>query len=164
MKEKIIAMQELADNKISETFDHDIANRKIDLMRAGLSNTTFGNIDEKTQLAEILQMYKTVTSRDAGDTIDLDNLLSKIVGIFKHDKQVDTPTLQLEAAMLATATCPEQTSSDVRGPSGAGGAPRAASYGNGKRRFTEEGTYSTSTESKVLEKLLKAIKSETRHW
>ena len=36
-------------------------------------------------------------------------------------------------------------------------APRAASFVNGKRRFTEENTCSTNTESKVLEKVLKAI-------
>ena len=64
MKEKMelsIAMQEMpvADSKISKTFDHDIANRMIDSMRAGLRNATFGNIAEKTQLAGILQTYKT---------------------------------------------------------------------------------------------------------
>ncbi len=57
VKEKMelsIAMQELADNRISKSVDHDIANRIIDSMRAGLRNTTFGNIAEKAQLAEIL--------------------------------------------------------------------------------------------------------------
>ena len=127
MKEKMelsIAMQEMADSKISKTFDHDIANRMIDSMRSGLRNATFGNIAEKTQLAEILQTYKT--SRDAGDTIDLDNFLSEIVSVFKHYEQEDEPTLQ--AAMLATADYPEQPFRDVRKTSGAGGAPREASF------------------------------------
>jgi hypothetical protein len=44
-------MQEMADSKISKTFDHDIANRMLDSMRAGLRNATFGNIAEKTQQA-----------------------------------------------------------------------------------------------------------------
>ncbi len=90
MKEKMelsIAMQEMADSKISKTFDHDIANRTIDSMLSGLHTDTFGNIAEKTQLAEILQTYRT--SRDAGDTVDLDNFLSEIVSVFKHDKQED---------------------------------------------------------------------------
>ncbi len=89
-----IAMQEMpvADSKISKTFDHDIANRMIDSMLEGLCKATFGNIAEKTQLAEILQTYKT--SRDAGDTIDLDNFLSEIVSVIKHDEQENEPTLQ----------------------------------------------------------------------
>jgi hypothetical protein len=159
MKEKMelsIAMHEMADSKISKTFDHDIANRMIDSMRSVLRNVTFGNIAEKTQvtqLAEILQTYKT--SRDAGDIIDLDNFLSEIVSVFKHDEQEDEPTLQ--AAILANADYPEQPFCDVRGTSGAGGAPRSATFVNGKRRFTEEETCSTNTESKVLEKILKAI-------
>jgi hypothetical protein len=156
MKEKMelsIAMQEMADSKISKTLHHDIANRMIDSMLSGLCNATFGNIAKKTQLAEISQTYKT--SRDAGDTIDLDNFLSEFVSVFKHDEQEDEPTLR--AAMLATADYPEQPFRDVRGTSGAGGAPRAASFGNGKCRFTEEGTWSTHMESKVLEKFLKAI-------
>ena len=83
-------------------------------MRSGLRNATFGNIAEKTQRAEILQTYKT--SRDAGDTIDLDNFRSEIVSVFKHDEQEDEPTIQ--AAMLATADYPEQPFRDVRKPSG----------------------------------------------
>jgi hypothetical protein len=159
MKEKMelsIAMQEMADSIISKTFDHDIANRMIDSLRSGLRNATFGNIAKKTQLAEILQTYKT--SRDAGDTIDLDNFLSKIVSLFKHDEQEDEPTLQ--AAMLATADYREQPFRDVRKGikrSGAGGAPRVASFVNGKRRFIDEETCSTNTESEVLEKILEAI-------
>ncbi len=92
---------------------------------------------------------------DAGDTIDLDNFPSKIVSGFKHEEQEDEPTLQ--AAMLATADYPEQPFCDVRKTSGAGGAPRVAPFENGKRRFTEEETGSTNTESKVLDKTLKAI-------
>ena len=47
MKQKLelsIAMLELADNKISKTHDHDIANRIIDSFRAGLRNAAFQNI------------------------------------------------------------------------------------------------------------------------
>ena len=77
------------------------------------------------------------------------------MSIFKHDEQEDEPTLQ--ATILATADYPEQPFSDVRKTSGAGGAPRAASFVSGKRRFTEEETCSTDTESKVLEKILKAF-------
>ncbi len=112
MKEKMelpIAMQEMADSKISKTFDHDIANRMIDSMLSGLRNATFGNITEKTQLAEILQTYKT--SRDAGDTIDLNNFLSEIVNVFKHDEQEDQSTLQ--PAVLPTADYHEQPFRDV---------------------------------------------------
>ena len=150
MKEKMelsIAVQEMADSKIYKIFHHDIANRMIDPIRTGLSNPTLGKIAENTRLAEILQTYKT--SWDAVDTIDLDNFLSEIVSVFKHDEQEDKPTLQ--AAMLATANYPEQPFRDVRGTSGAGGAPRAESFVNGKLRFTEEETCSTNTESKVLE-------------
>ncbi len=86
---------------VTKAFDHDIANRMIDSMRSGLRNATFGNVVEKTQLAEILQTYKT--SRDAGDTIDLDNFLSEIVSVCKHDEQEDYP---------------EQPFRDVRKPSG----------------------------------------------
>jgi hypothetical protein len=156
MKEKMelsIAMQEMADSKISKTFDHGTTNRMIDSMWSGLRNATFGNIAEKTQLAETLQTYKT--SRDAGDTIDLDNFLSENVSVFKHDEQEDEPTLL--AVLLATADYPEQPFCDIRKRSGAGGAPRAASFVNGKRRFTEEETCSTNTESKKFEKILKAI-------
>jgi hypothetical protein len=148
MKEKMelsIVMQELADNKISKTFDHDIATRIIDSMLARLRNTTFGNIAEKTQLAEILQTYRT--SRDAGDAIDLDNYLSEVVGVFKHDEQENEPTLQ--AAMLSATTCLKQPSRNVRATSGARGAQRITSYGNVKLRFTEKETSSIHTESKV---------------
>ncbi len=128
------------------------------MLLAGLRNyrnTTFENRAEKPQLAELEILQTCKTSPDAGDTIDLYELLSKIVGVFKHDEQEDESTLQ--AAVSAATTCLEQPSCDILGPSGAGGAPTVASYGNGKCRLAEEETYSTSSKSEVLEKLLKAI-------
>ncbi len=134
-----IAVQEMADSKIYKIFHHDIANRMIDPIRTGLSNPTLGKIAENTRLAEILQTYKT--SLDAGDAIDLDNFLSEIVSVFKHAEPEDEPTLQ--APLLATANYPEPPFRDVRGTSDAKGAPRAASFVNGKRRFKEEETCQT---------------------
>ncbi len=77
------------------------------------------------------------------------------MSVFKHEEQEDEPTLQ--AAMLATADYPEQPFRDVWKTPGAWGATRAESFVNDKRRFTEEETCSTNTESKVLEKILIAI-------
>ena len=102
MKDKLelsIAMLELADNKVSNTFDHDIANRIIDSYRAGLRKAEFENIAEKNELATILQTYKM--SRDQGKILDLEILLSDIMGAFT----LHEPTLQ--AAILATTTSVE---------------------------------------------------------
>ena len=85
MKEKMdlsIAMQEMADSKISKTFDHDIANRMIDSMRACLRNATFGNIAEKTQLAEILQTYKT--SGDGNKDVFFSSLSHPFLDFFSN--------------------------------------------------------------------------------
>ena len=49
-----IAMLELADNKISKTHDHDLANRIIDSFRAGLRTAVFQNITEKNELATVI--------------------------------------------------------------------------------------------------------------
>ena len=103
MKEKLelsIAMLELAGNKISKTHDHDIANRFIDSFRAGLRTAVFQNIAEKNKLAAALQTYKAV--RDQGEILDLEILLSEIVGVFVRAEEEAEPILQ--AAMLATTT------------------------------------------------------------
>ena len=151
MKEKLellIAMLELADNKISKTHDHDTANRIIDSYRAGLRNAEFQNIAEKNELASVLQTYKA--ARDQGDILNLENLLTEIVGVFGHEPEEAEPTLQ--AAMLATTTQVEYQ--DQRGPSGAGGASRSAQTYN-KRRFEDDPI--TSQDTNVLDKILKSL-------
>ena len=55
-KEKLelyLALQELADNKLSKTFDHEISNRVIDSssMWAGLCTPIFANITDKIEAA-----------------------------------------------------------------------------------------------------------------
>jgi hypothetical protein len=146
--ELLIAMLELADNKISKTHDHDTANRIIDSYRAGLRNAEFQNIAEKNELAAVLQTYKA--ARDQGDILNLENLLSEIVGVFWHEPEEAEPTLQ--AAMLATTTRVEYQ--DQRGPSGAGGASRIVQVYN-KRRFEDEPI--TSQDTNVLDKILKSL-------
>jgi hypothetical protein len=151
-------MLELADNKISKTHDHDTANRIIDSYRAGLRNAEFQNIAEKNELASVLQTYKA--ARDQGDILNLENLLSEILGVFGHEPEEAEPTLQ--AAMLATTTRVEYQ--DQRGPSGAGGASRGPSGAGGasrsvqvynKRRFEDEPI--TSQDTNVLDKILKSL-------
>ena len=51
----------------------------------------------------VIESYKT--SRDQGETLDLENLLSEIVAVFSNEAEEAEPTLQ--AAMLATTTRPE---------------------------------------------------------
>ena len=58
MKEKLellIAMKELADNKISKTHDHDIANQVIDSYLSSMRTAVFPNIAEKNELAIVIQ-------------------------------------------------------------------------------------------------------------
>jgi hypothetical protein len=101
MKEKLellIAMKELADNKISKTHDHDIANQIIDSFRAAMRTEVFRNISEKNEFAVLIQSYKT--SRDQGEIFYLEHLLSGIVTVFSHEAEEPEPTLQ--TAMLAT--------------------------------------------------------------
>ena len=118
-------MLELADNKISKTHDHDLANRIIDSFRAGLRTAGFQNIAEKNELATVLQAFKA--ARDQGEILDLEILLSEIVGVFCRAEEDAEPTLQ--AAMLATTTRVERVRveyQDQLGPPGAGGASRSA--------------------------------------
>ena len=124
MKQKLelsIAMLELADNKISKTrtHDHDIANRMIDSFRTGLRNVAFQNI-ARNEMAIVLQAFKL--SRDNGEILDLELLLSEIVGVFGRGEEEPEPTLQ--AAMLVTTNRVEYQ--DQRGTPGAGGASRLA--------------------------------------
>ena len=119
MNEKLelsIAVIDLADNKIPKTHDHDIANRIVDSFRSGLRTAVFQNIAEKNELAAVLQMYKA--ARDQGKILDLEILLSEIVGVFGHDAEEAEPTLQ--AAMLTTTTRVEYQ--DQRRPPGTRGA------------------------------------------
>ncbi len=74
-----ITMKELAASKATRTSGHDIACRIIESMRESLRTATFVNIGDKPQLAKVLHSYKN--SLDHGETIDLDNLLSEIVGV-----------------------------------------------------------------------------------
>jgi hypothetical protein len=151
MKEKLelsIAMLELADNKISQTHDHDTANRIIDSYRAGLRTAVFQNIAEKNELAAVLQTY--TSARDQGEILDLEILLSEIVGVFGHDEEEAEPTSQ--AAMLATTTRVEYQ--DQRGPSGAGGASRSSQQ---YKRRVEDDKPITAQDANVLEKILKSL-------
>ena len=109
-------MIELADNKISKTHDHDLANRIIDSFPCGLRTAVFQNFAEKNELAAVLQTYKA--ARDQGEILDLEILLSKIVGVFGHDEEEAEPSLQ--SARLDTTTLVEYQ--DQRGPPGAGKA------------------------------------------
>jgi hypothetical protein len=74
-----------------------------------------------------------------------------IVNVFKHEQQEEEPSLE------ATINYPEQPSSDVRGPSGARGAPRVAS--NGKHRFTH-----TTSQKKKHAKQVWIQRSLERCW
>ena len=75
-------------------------------MWAGICTALLANIYDKTQLADILQQNKK-----SRDTIDLYNLLSKNVGVFKDVEREEEPTLQ--AAMLTTTTSNKQLFQDV---------------------------------------------------
>ena len=77
-----IAILELADNKISKTHDHDIANRIIDSFQAGLRTEVFQNITEKNERATVLQAFKAAS--DQGEVLDLEFLLSEILGVFSR--------------------------------------------------------------------------------
>jgi hypothetical protein len=99
MKDKLelmISIQELADNKLSKHYDHDIASQIID------------------------------SARDQGETLDLENLLTELVGVFAHDVEEAEPTLQ--AVMLATTTRIEYQ--DSRGSLDASEASRPATHSN----------------------------------
>ena len=144
------AMLELADNKVSKTFDHAIANRTIDSYRAGLRKAEFENIADKNELATVLQTYKM--SRDQGGILDLDILLSDIMGAFTPVEEVHEPTLQ--AAMLATTTRVEHQ--DQRGPSGAGGASSYRPSQPYKRRYDDDKP-SAAQDPNVIDKILKTI-------
>ncbi len=103
----------------------------IDSARTGLRKANFLNIAEKNDSAAVPQMYKT--SRDQGETVDLEYLLSDLVGVFAHDTVEAEPTLQ--ASMLATNTHIKDQLEDSRGSSNEGGASRSANHSNGKRRL-----------------------------
>ena len=93
MKQKLelsIAMLEQADNKITKTHDQDIANRIIDSFRAGLRGAAFQNIAERNEMTSVLQTFKT--SRDNGEIIDLELLLSDIVDVFSRGEEEPEPT------------------------------------------------------------------------
>ena len=83
--------------------------------------------------------------------LDLENLLSEIVGVFGHEPEEAEPTLQ--AAMLATTTRVEYQ--DQRGPSGAGGSSRSAQHYT-KRRFEDDKPI-TAQDTNVLDKILKSL-------
>ena len=106
MRDKLelsIAMLELADNKISKTHEHDIADRMIDSFRAGLRTAVFENIAEKNELAAVLQTFKA--SRDQGEILDLEILLSDIVGVFsiKTNEDFRVPEGHLDQRSLTSA-------------------------------------------------------------
>ena len=151
-----IAMLELADNKVSKTFDHDTANRIIDSYRAGLRKAEFENVTVKNELATMLQTYKM--SRDQGEILDLEILLSDIMGAFTPVEEVHEPTLQ--AAMLATTTRVEHQ--DQRGPSGAGGAPSSRPSQPYKRRYDDDKP-SAAQDPKVIDKILKTLYDLMKH-
>ena len=153
MKQKLelsIAMLEQADNKPTKSHDQDIANRIIDSLRAGLRNAAFQNIAERNELASVLQTFKT--SRDNGEIIDLELLLSDIVDVFSRSEEEPEPTLQ--AAMLANTTRVEHQ--DQRGPPGAGGASSSKPAQQYKRRY-EDDKLSAAQDPNVIEKILKTL-------
>ena len=151
MKEKLelsLAMLELASNNTSKYQDEEISSRIIDSFRAGLRKAEFENIVEKNELAMVLQTFKMY--RDQGETIDLEILLSEIMGAFSRVEEVHEPTLQ--AAMVANI--PRIEYQEQRGPPSAGGASRSTQpY---KRRF-EDDKPATVQDHGILDKILKSI-------
>ena len=57
-----------------------------------MRTAVFPNIAEMNELAGMIQSYKT--SRDQGETLDLENLLSEIVAVFSNEAEEAEPTLQ----------------------------------------------------------------------
>ena len=103
---------------------------------------------EKNELAAVLQTFKA--SRDQGEILDLEILLSDIMGAFSRVEEAHEPTFQ--AAMLATTTRVEYQ--DQRGLPGAGGASRSTQLY--KRRF-EDDKPTTAQDHGVLDTILKSL-------
>ncbi len=76
-----IAMQEMADSKNFQDF-WLLHSKQNDWFDAGWTPQIWKYCRENST-ERILQTYKT--SRDVGYIIDLDNFLSEIVSVFKHD-------------------------------------------------------------------------------
>ncbi len=58
-------------------------------------------------------MHSLQANLDHGETIDVDILLSEIVGVFKLETQDEETTPSLQVAMLATTSRYEQSTQDV---------------------------------------------------
>ena len=68
----------LVDNKLSKSYDHDIASRIIDSMRAEHRISVCPNVADKSDVESISELCKM--ERDSGNTIDLVNLLPYLAG------------------------------------------------------------------------------------
>ena len=101
-------------------------------------------------MATVQQAFKL--SRDNGEILDLELLLSEIVGVFGRVEEEPEPTLQ--AAMLATTTKVEYQ--DQRGPPGAGGALSSRQAQPYKRRFDDDKP-TTAQDPNVIDKILKSL-------
>ena len=166
MKEQLelgIAMSEMANNKFARASDHEIACRVVECGRNGYAKAKFVNACEGLQLAAVFQDAKTAI--DNGKTLDIDILLTNIVGAFQPKEFEGTEPDSLHAAMIASSANHERPSQEVRWKSGttmgSGGASASggASY-NGKRRYVESCTMQqneTEDQAVMNERILKAL-------
>ena len=166
MKEQLelgIAMSEMANNKFARASDHEIACRVVECGRNGYAKAKFVNACEGLQLAAVFQDAKTAI--DNGKTLDIDILLTNIVGAFQPKEFEGTEPDSLHAAMIASSANHERPTQEVRWKSGttigSGGASASggASY-NGKRRYVESCTMQqneTEDQAVMNERILKAL-------
>jgi hypothetical protein len=120
-----LSMLELADNKLSSAFDHDIAMTLVDSFHHQMGDTIFINKCEKISMAEKLSSARS--ARDRGEEVSFEHILENLTNVFKPDEQ-EEPTLH--SALMACAATRAQMKPDalVRLPFG-------GESGSGKRHF-----------------------------
>ena len=102
MKEKLelaIAMSKMANSAFTRASDYDIACRIVECSRNAFPKATCANPCESLQPAGVLQTAKTAIEN--GEALNIDILLSNIVGEFQP-KESDEPD-SLQAAMMASS-------------------------------------------------------------
>jgi hypothetical protein len=116
------------------------------------------------RVCSLLQSSKTAI--DNGNTLNIDILLTNIVGAFQPKEFEGPEPDSLHAAMIASSANHERPTQEVRWKSGtttgSGGASASggASY-NGKRRYVESCTmqqHETEDQAVMNERILKAFK------
>jgi len=111
MKEKLelaIAMSEMANSSFTRASDHDIASRMVECFRGAFSKAQFANACESLQLATVLQTAKSAL--DNGETLNVDILMSDIVGAFQPKEFEES----LQSAMVASSAHHERSAQEVR--------------------------------------------------